>query len=100
MKIKQIEETKIDEIILEAEKEGQEKKIQSAADIASGEPVKEIKDKISLVLVFVLLILSMIQSIELYNLRNQIIKGQFISGASAAPAAGSGQGLPSQQGGC
>jgi len=99
--IKQIDETKVDEIILESEKEAQDAKLNSAKDISyneSIESVKKIGEKISLILVFVLLILSIIQSIELFNLRNQIVKSQF-SGGSAVPAAGS-QDLPSQQGGC
>lgn len=103
MKIKQLDESKVDEIILEAEKEGQEEKKQSAEDINSGQPrdsIKKIGDKISLALVFVLLLLSIIQSVELFNLRNQIEKGQFSPGAAAAPAQGANQGLPSQQGGC
>lgn len=100
MKTKQGDNLKVDEIILQAEESGEKEKMRSFNNINSDESVKKIGDKISLVLVLVLLLLSIIQSVELFNLRGQILKGQFTSGAPAAPAAGSDQGLPAQQGGC
>lgn len=99
---KENEEVKVDEIILQVEEAANKEKKQFAEDTVSSEssePVKKIGDKISLVLVFALLLLSIIQSIELFNLRGQILKGQF-TGAAPASAAGSSQGLPAQQGGC
>lgn len=102
MKIRQINEEKVDEIILEAEERGKEEKNQQfKGAVFSGleSSEKNIGDKISLVLIFALLVLSIIQSAELFNLRNQILKGQFSSG-TIAPASGAGQGLPAQQGGC
>ena len=96
---KEDEKIKIDEVVLQPEGETQiDQDLASCCD-GAGKPVKQIGEKISLILVFALLVLSVIQSIELYNLRAQITSGQFSTGA-AAPAAGSDQGLPAQQGGC
>lgn len=100
MKIKQFDESKVDEIILEAEKEGEEKKQSAEDNVRNGDSIKKTGEKISLILVFVLLLVSIIQSVELFNLREQIVKGRFSAGASAAPASGGDQGLPAQQGGC
>lgn len=91
---KRSDETKVDEIILEAEQAAQEEKGHLSDDMVSARSAKKIGEKINMALIFILLAVSIIQSIELLNLRNQIEKGQF-----AAPATGGSQ-LPSQQGGC
>lgn len=96
---KKNEEIKVDEIILQAEKAGEKEKIRLAENMDSGESVKKIGEKISLALVFTLLLLSIVQSIELFSLRSQIAKSQFTISTST-PDAGGAQGLPAQQGGC
>lgn len=93
------EEIKVDEIILEAEDAGQKEKTNSVQKSVFGESIKKAEDKISLILVFALLVLSIIQSFELFNLRAQIAKGEFSAGAPVS-AQDASQGLPSQQGGC
>lgn len=98
--VKKNNETKVDEIILKAEEAGEKEKLQLNKEAMSGGPVNQIGEKISLVLVFILLLVSIIQSVELFNLRNQILKGQFSAVEAAAPASGGSQALPSQQGGC
>lgn len=102
LEIRQVDEPKADDLILEIEKDAIEEKTRSARELdgaGSAESVKKIGEKISTVLVLVLLIISIIQSVELYNLRSLIVKGQFTTGTPASTA-GSGQSLPSQQGGC
>lgn len=102
MEIKQLNDTKVDEIIKKAEEElppccRQEK----AADSSSGEKsggVNTWKNKMSIALLFLLLALSLVQSAELISLRSQIQKGQF--GANGDSLNSGAQGLPSQQGGC
>lgn len=97
---KENEETKVDEIILQAEKAEQDEKKHLVENSASGKSIKEIGEKISLGLILVLLLVSIIQSYELFNLRSQILKGQFSAVEAAAPATGSNNALPGQQGGC
>lgn len=100
---KENEDIKVDEIILQAEKDGREEKnqlVKESASLGSADSIKKIGNNVNLVLVFVLLLISIIQSVELFNLRAQILEGQFSAPASAAPATGGDQGLPSQQGGC
>jgi len=97
MEIKQIDDSKVDEIIKKAE----EAAATHSAETAKVKTSKEIKrgELIGVLVIFVLLGLSIIQSVELINLRAQLKNGQF--GASAdTPAAGGTQGLPAQQGGC
>lgn len=97
--IKIISETKKDEEILKFEQALKEDELALTGNESSGGSIKKAGEKISLILVFALLLLSIVQSIELFNLQAQIAKGQFNT-SSSVPAAGSTQGLPAQQGGC
>ncbi len=95
--IKQIDNTKVDEIILEAEKENAVVNSEKARENSIG-LFERFRQNAGMFVILVLLILSLIQSVELFNLKKEIQKGQFVGGSSSAPAAP--QELPSQQGGC
>lgn len=97
--VKIISEIKKDEEVLKFEQALKEDKLALVKNETSGGAIKKSGDKISLALVIILLLLSVIQSVELFNLQAQIAKGQF-NAAASRPAAGGIQGLPSQQGGC
>lgn len=107
MEIKKIDDSKVDEIVKKNEAQhgvsaattfrqssGQAKKIFPKIKIG----IKLTKETGGLIVVLVLLALSLIQSVELINLRQQIKSGQF--GGASTGSSGNTQGLPSQQGGC
>lgn len=97
---KEIDEVKVDEIILDSEQEVQKEKLESGnMEISGEEKGKSFGEKISLVLIFILLVVSVVQSVELAALYKQVKEGQFNSGAGSNNSSGS-QSLPSQQGGC
>ncbi len=98
--IKIIGEIRPEEEALKFEQALKKDRLAPIKDAGSGGVIKKAGEKISLVLVFALLLLSIVQSIELFSLRNQIIKGQFTTAGAAAPSAGGSQALPAQQGGC
>lgn len=95
--IKKIDDAKVDEIIFEAEREGEADR---AARLNGEEENFLVKfgQSISSSVIVILLVLSLIQSYELINLKKTIQKGQFNGSGSSAPAAP--QSLPAQQGGC
>ncbi len=95
--IKKINDAKVDEIIFEAEREGE---VNRAAHLNSDGESSLVKfgQSVSSVAIVILLVLSLIQSYELINLKKAIQKGQFNGSSNSAPAAP--QGLPAQQGGC
>jgi ribonuclease HIII len=97
MHVKKIDDSKVDEII---------KKAEEAAAPHSVETIKEKTPKktkrgelMNAIVILALLGLSIIQSVELINLRSQLKDGQF-GGSAGNPATGGDSGLPSQQGGC
>lgn len=99
MHVKKIDDSKAGEIIKKAEEAAAPHSAETAKEKTSGK--KKPGELMGALVVLALLGLSIIQSVELINLRAQLKNGQF--GASAntnAPAAGGTQGLPSQQGGC
>lgn len=98
MEIKQIDDSKVDEIIKKAE--------EAAATHSAAEAIKEKTshkrkpgELMNALVILALLGLSIIQSVELINLRAQLKNGQF-GGNTNTPATDGGSGLPSQQGGC
>lgn len=98
MEIQKIDDSKVDQIIKEVEKDSASEHENHTAHKKAATKTKEM---LNLALIFVLLALSLIQSIELINLRTQIQKGQFNpANNSSAPTTGGSQGLPAQQGGC
>lgn len=102
MHVKKIDDSRVDEIIKVAEKQSLplHGEPQSYSPESAVNPRINARPAASSVLIFILLALTLLQSIELINLRSQIQKGQFSAeGAPAAPAGGN-QGLPTQQGGC
>lgn len=96
MKIKQTGDSKVDKII----KKSEEAAAPHSTEATKGKTSqKKNSELIGAIVILALLGLSLVQSIELISLRNQLKNGQF--GASAgAPAAGDAQNLPAQQGGC
>lgn len=102
MKTTKLDGNKVDEIIIEAEEFGRKKEMELAEKKISDEPAgaKGSRDKISSILIIILLLLSIIQSVELFDLRSKIASGQFLAGAAASSASGGEQSLPAQQGGC
>lgn len=108
MHVKKLDDSRVDEIIKRAEARHSSSTNLKKENI-SGTATKKIFPKIKLgvkltketgglIVILVLLALSLIQSVELINLRQQIKSGQF-SGANSG-SSGNTQGLPSQQGGC
>lgn len=102
MHVKKIDDSRVDEMIKEAEKQSLTLHTPAEAHISDDktEHKKNTKQIMGSILIFILLALSLIQSIELINLKAQIQKGQFSSGNASAAPAGTDQGLPTQQGGC
>ncbi len=105
-KIKKLDDSKVDEIIKKSEKlhrsyslaETKKETAGTSPEIKNPLKIKLTQKSAGVIVVLFLLALSLIQSIELLNLRKQIKSGQF--GAGNGNAAGNTQGLPSQQGGC
>lgn len=98
---KKNENLEVDEIILESEEAAQKEKLKHIKEGSfDGRETKSMGDKISMILILVLLALSIIQSIELISLRAQIKGGQFNPGNASNSSSGPDQSLPSQQGGC
>jgi len=99
MRVKKSEDSKVNKIIRKVE--------ESAAPHSAAEAIEE---KISqkrnpgeltgAIVILALMGLSLVQSIELISLRNQLKNGQFGANNAGAPATGGAQGLPAQQGGC
>ena len=98
--VKIIGETGPEEEVLKFEQALKADKLTPIKGASSDNLTKKAGEKISLILVLALLVLSIIQSAELFNLRDQITKGQFNAASAIAPAAGGSQSLPAQQGGC
>lgn len=103
MHVKKLDDSKVDEIIKMADKE----ELHSHPNPEPENPENNAlpnagsKQTLGTIIIFILLALSLVQSVELINLRTQIQKGQFNAAAAGAPAApGGAQGLPAQQGGC
>lgn len=98
MEIKQIDDSKVDEIIKKAEEAAA---MHSAVEAIGEKTSQKIKpgELTSALIILALLGLSIIQSVELINLRAQLKNGQFGANANT-PAADGTQGLPAQQGGC
>lgn len=94
--INQTEGAKIDKIISDKTEKSEEQDFNLSANQSGF--LANIRRNISSVAIFILLVLSLIQSFEILNLKKEIEKGQFTGNASVAPAAS--QGLPEQQGGC
>lgn len=107
MEIKKLDDSRVDEIVKKSEaghavsgaatlqqNSGQAKKIFPEIKIG----IKLTKETGGLIVVLILLALSLIQSVELINLRQQIKSGQF--GGANSGSSGNTQGLPGQQGGC
>ena len=102
MHVKKLDDSKVDEIIKIADKEEFHSHSNPEPERSEDKILSNVdkRQTLSTIIIFILLALSLVQSIELINLRTQIQKGQFSGSAAAPAAAGASQGLPAQQGGC
>ena len=99
MKIKQTNDSEVRETIKKTEKPA----VPYSVEAVEEKTPSKIKpgELIGALIILALLGISLVQSVELINLRNQLKNGQFGANANAsAPATGGAQGLPAQQGGC
>ncbi len=80
MEIRQLDDSKVDEIIKRAEREGAARR----AAIKSGNydpyAAEFYSQKTTTIIIIILVIISLIQSYEIINLKKQIQKGQYSSG--------------------